>query len=462
MNSHRRVSFTILVVLGLAAPARAAEAWQFQRDVVCSVSEETLIAVPLDADIYAATRIDFPDIRLQSARGASVPFLIRKPQDVQPQIVRERSWTARNPQLRPLEAGGLEITLTLDADDPVPDGLTLVTPLRDFEQRVRLETSSNGLDWQPAGAEHLLFDYARFMEVRQVEIPFPDTRDRQIRLLIDSVTAEQESELLELTRNLRGTDETNRSETALIRRRPFRIERIEFWTETTRDGRATDRMTNVPITGFTVETDPDQHRTIVKIQARREPRTSFTLLTSSRNFSRTASLEVPDPDRGPDQWKPLGQATLSRIQFQSFQREHLTVTIPESRSDLYRLVIEDRDSPPLTLTGVDSRGPTYELITLIPPGEQYQLLYGNPEIAAPQHDTAPLRVLLAEHYRPEPALLGTATRRDAVRARTWQHIATHPAVLTGIIAVLVLVLGYCLYLAAQRVDAVAPPDTPDP
>lgn len=461
MITNPHASIGILVLLSLSAVTSGSESWQFQRDVVFKASEETLVAIPLDSDIYAGTRNEFPDIRLQTASGTSVPFLIRKPQDVKTQIVRDRTWSARNPQLRPLESGGLEITLVLDRDDPAPNGLTLVTPLRDFEQRVRLETSADGRDWMPSGEEHLLFDYTRFMEVRQVELPFPQTRNRHVRLRIDSVTVEQESELMELTRRLRGTAEAERQETAQIRRRPFRIDRIEFWTEAQRDSQANDRTTNVAITDFAVTNDLEQHRTLVSIQTRREPRTSFTLLTSSRNFSRTVSVEVPDPSGARGTWKSIGQATVARIQFQSLKREQLTVTIPESRSEVYRLVIEDRDNSPLTLTGVESQGPAYELVALLSPEEQYRLVYGELNVAAPQQDTAPLHELLAAKYRTEPATLGPAARNNGPTGRSWQSVATHPAVLAGIIGLLVLVLGYSLYSAAKRVDAITPPDGPE-
>src|SRR5262249_26261559 len=152
---------------------------------------------------------------------------------------------------------GLEITVERDEDDkhPRPNGLSLITPLRNFEQRVRVYTSDDGKDWQPAGDEAVIFDYSRYMDVRSDSVPFPETARRHFRIVVDDVTAEQQSQLVALTRRLQGADETERTEQVVVDRRPFRIDRVEFWREAESDQATGDEKTSYPVSKHRVEQD---------------------------------------------------------------------------------------------------------------------------------------------------------------------------------------------------------------
>ena len=94
--------------------------------------EEELIAVPLDADIYAATGGQWGDLRIQNSDGNAVPYLLEK--QTKKQIrTRRTTWTGRNVSAQPLDDVGLEIRVRLDDDDPQAAGITLMTPLKNFE-----------------------------------------------------------------------------------------------------------------------------------------------------------------------------------------------------------------------------------------------------------------------------------------------------------------------------------------
>ena len=74
----------------------------------------------------------------------------------------------------------------------------------------------------------MIFDYSQFMDVRNDSLELaPANTDgglvAHLRILIDDVTKEQQSQLLELTRRLHGEKETDRSERVTIVRQPFRM-----------------------------------------------------------------------------------------------------------------------------------------------------------------------------------------------------------------------------------------------
>ena len=453
----QRIAAIVLATLALAGPVSADEpALTLSKPVeLPELSDESLIAIPLDADIYDATQDDLDDVRLLSSDGETVPFLLRKRQTTRDRVDRS-NWPARDPSIRRLDGGGLQITITLAEDDPLPTGLRLVTPLRNFEQRIRVESSPDGAAWQPAGAETVIFDYSQYMDVRSDEVELPSTNDRHFRITIDDVTSELESQLIELSRQLQGDKESGRMERFTVERRPLRIDRIEFIRTVSRAQATGDERDEYPVDGIDVVATSEDNETIVTIGTRREPLTSFTIVTPSRNFSRSARVQVEHADGVIREWRTIGHGTLSQLDFAGRHREQRKIMFPETRQQRYRLVISNRDSPPLQIDGVVAEGAVYEVVAFAGPDAAYSLAYGDVHAEAPHYDVAALTTLLGSGVQPLTAQLGPAQPiQAAARPRKFgpADVLNHPAVLVGLVVVLVIALGWGLYRAARRVDS---------
>lgn len=427
---------------------------------VPELAEETLVAVPLDSEVYAATQQDLDDLRVHDGEGRTVPFLLRRV-PVTGSRVEQTVWTPQQRTVRPLSDGGLEITIELEdeKDRPLPNGLTLVTPLINFEQRVRVETSVDGTVWEPA-ADEVIFDYAQYMDARSVSVPFPSTDRRFFRIKIEDVTAEQQSRLLELTRTLQGDEETQRTERLTIDRRPFRIDRIEFWRKRQRAAASGAVRSEYPVESISTTEDEEAQRTIVVVTTRREPLTLFRLQTPSRHFSRRAEVQVESVDGARSAWRSIGEATLSRLDFQSLQQEELEIRFPETRAERYRIVIDNRDSPPLEVSGVTAEGTLYEVLFFAEGNGELTLAYSDERAAAPQYDVAAIQTVLQSGIDPQVAALGAeqVAPEAGPRPTTWADLINNPALLISVVVVLLLALGWGLYQAVQRVNSVPPED----
>lgn len=460
MSADRIFGGLALAATILAACARAEDpTFRFSRPIVAAErTRDELLSVSLDAHVYEFTQDDFSDVRIYDSRQAPVPFVRRVALSSEAKVVR-RFWPVQNPTARPLEGGGLEITLTLDEHDPQPGGLRLVTPLRDFEQRVRVFSSPDGQVWEPAGDGAVIFDYSRFIDVRNDNVTFPDSGRRQFRIVIDNVTAEQQSHLLELTRRLQSGREAERIERVTTERRPFRIDRVEFWNETREERTTGARQVTYPPLRFSISEESKDKQTIVDVETRREPLVAFELAVASRNFSREAQVRSPRSGAARTDWQTLGRATVSVIDFRDFSRAQPQISFPESRRDKYRIVIDDRDNPPLEITGVEPRGHVYELLFLATAGASYRLAYGNDSIQASIYDTAAVETLLRQGFEPQSATLaepaeGPAAGPQAIR---WSDLLSNPRFLLPMVVVLVAVLGLTLYRAARKINNL-PPD----
>ncbi|MCA9052681.1 MAG: DUF3999 family protein [Planctomycetaceae bacterium] len=462
----RIIIASIAILCCLASHANAdGDATRFAREIQTEPrTEDQLLAAPLDTAVYAASEANFEDLRVLDSEGREVGFVLRRAPATETTYVR-RTGTLRASQLqlKPLDEGGLEITLTLDADDPAPNGLRLVTPLKNFEQQVEVYSSADGGTWEPI-VEALLFDYSRYMDVRNDTITLPKTNHRRFRLIVADVTAEQESELMELTRRLRGGDESDVTERVLVDRRPFRIDRVEFWTEQAEKRTATTRTVEYPVDRITIEDNDETQETWVVFEMRDQPLTSVTIETEDSNFSRNVTLEVEDPGGAVPRTRVVETGRVTRFRFQSLDREELTIQFPETRRERYVLKVENRDSAPLKISGINVRGPVHEVVFLAAPMESYRLAYGD-DLDAPSYDTAAIQAALggtavpiAAKLASEAVPLGLAPASGAKAFSTWLN---NPWLLAGLIVVLVAALGRGLYQAAQRVDQLSSTDSRD-
>lgn len=456
----------LAAAVSLAAAAEADGAGRREKPVVLpEVAATTLVAVPLDADVHATAADGYGDLRIFDAAGVEVPHVVRDVTKTDRRPVR-RTASATRPFAKPLADDGLEIIVALGPgqDRIVPEAFTLLTPLHDFEHRVSVAWSADGREWTPVVAEAVIYDYARFIDVRDVTIPLPATPAREpggrYRIVIGDVTQEQQSRLAELTRSLAGGEAREVRETTLVDRRPFRIDGIEFSATEEVEQRASPVLAERAVAGFRVAREPDGRATRITVDTRREPFTELRIATDARNFSRQVTVEPPvaaDRDGQRRRGRPIATATITRIDVAGIRREQLAIPLPESRLAAYDIVIDDGDSPPITVTGVSGRGPSREVVFLAEPAGDYRLAYGG-DLTAPRYDTAAIRAALAARAVATPATLGP----EAVAAMP--SPAAEPLRLLGdgrfqvaVIAILAVILAAALFRAAKRLDDVAPP-----
>jgi len=470
-SPHFRLLVAILSAVGLhQAHAAPVDQLRYRRSVAVDASGgEDLVAVRVDAEVAAATESGFPDLRVIDGAGQEVSRILRRASVVKMRSVR-RSFPVHQPRLKPLPGGGLEIELTIDPErHPLSvDGFRIETPLRNFEQRVQVHRLDEAGIWKPVGSDTLLFDYSQYMDTRQVDVPLPREQRSPAggtwRITVDEPTIEQQSALSEVVRTLEGSAETSRKEKTIVARQPFRIDSIQAWhVDDAAEIKAADDIER-PIVEFRVEEEPEEKRTRVRVTSDRQPTTSLRLSVADRNFGRPARVERPQPatrhrDGGGRPPQVLGSARVHRIDLRGINSEELAITIPESRSPDFEIVIDNADSQPLEITGVTAIGPAYEVVFLARPGKAYRLAYGvgsaiDQPFAAPQYDTVAIDAALAAGKLPLKATLGAAEEVAVVPVEPpWlARLLSNPWLIGGTILLLAVLLGFSLFVAAKRLD----------
>jgi hypothetical protein len=214
---------------------------------------------------------------------------------------------------------------------------------------------------------------------------------------------------------------------------------------------------------FDVKEDAVGQETVVQVRTRCEPLTSFTLQTSSRNFSRRAVVEtrlvheaeMPLGRQSMTQWTPIGEATLANVHFRDNRREQLRVTFPEQRQDEYRIVIHNEDNPPLEIHGVHPEGNVYRLVFLAQPSKKYRVFYGSATVASPKYEAATVLAELGGNYRPVAAKLGPQIANAAFAEETDSSVrgALENWVFLGAaVGLMVAVLAWGLIRAGKQLE----------
>lgn len=443
----------ILLFCLLLPSARAGEGevYRFSRNVTGPDGErQALLAIPLDAAVYAASNADFSDLRLFDAAGVETPYWLQK-------MAGQKTVTTRMPSAS--ETSGLHKTGTdsivisqdLKADASNIDGLTVVTPQRDFEYVLQVQGSENGQDWHILADKALIYDYSRFMRIGHTDVALPANRDRHFKIVIAQAVETHAAELLELTRTLQGDTELQRTEKIDLQRQPLHIERIELWHNETETVAHAERIFDYPVSGFNISQDAEHKTTLVEIQTQNQPLSGFTLEIASPSFSRRAEVQVPRKHGIETRMQTLAQGTLSALHFQDINRNDTRIGFPEQHLPNYRVVLYNQDNPPLSISNIVASGPGYQLVFLAQPGQSYQLRYGADKVSAPRYDTAPIQTVLSAGYQAVVANLGPEISSPAQPARFDFFQLIDSRLFLGLaIGLMVLVLGWSLYKVSAR------------
>ncbi len=453
-----RWAVALLLAAATAQAAFDAAAFRSRKDLAANASPHGLVAVPLDAEIHAATRDGYPDLRLVTGDGQEVPFLVE--QDVvRRQVARRNSFAAKVVSLEELPDNRLRIVIERPDRSPAATGIALRTSLRDFERTVAVAGSDDGQDWTPLVEAALIYDYSRFMDLRNVEIALPANDWHRFSLVVETVVDEGVSPYREFVRTTRAGTETETAEWSATLMRPLRIDAVSFWNtseheEIAEARTAHHRLAETPV----MQEDAKTRETLVEFAGGRIPLNALTLATASRNFRREVVVESEAMGpRGPS-WVRIAGGTVSQVAFGDFRESRLEIAIPETRATRYRLRLVNGDSPALQVDGVNGRGPVYRLLFLMPEGEagNLRLLYGSETTPKPKYDLAAVLAMPSRRTEPTTGIFGPEVPNplaDAAADRRALAFLASPWFLGVAVAVMVAVLAGLVVHAAAKVKA---------
>ena len=453
--NHRRWMF--LAALLLAAQARAAmparALFPFVKDLAPPDDRSNTLGVVLvDEDVLAATDNSYANLRVLAEDQSETPFLARTCR-VNRRGMQEVEVPMETVSLQTRADNAIEILLRREKDADTPSVFQFDTQERNFEKSVSIEGSIDGAEWIALAVSRPIFDYSRFLDVRDARIEFPAGPYAQYRIVISNISERAQSPIVQLARDTRDGKLVSEVENTSFRRTDFRVDRIRAFERKPTESRAETITRNYTASGLVVTNDAKEKVTLVTFRTARAPLTEFALLADDPNFSRACTLEATDTDKDDRSWTQLVTCRLTRVRAGQFQLEDLRL-VPGAacRFRAYRLTIRNLDSPPLRITGIAAKGEVHEFVFFADRTHSYRLLYGGEGVPAPQYDigtvlqnaeTATMDAYRAGDQKPSPEYRPGERKRFKLDGRK---------LMVGAIVLMVGVLAWIVIAAARRLE----------
>lgn len=447
--------FLILCAIGVFN-ARADDSpalFRYESRIEVSEPKEGMLAIPLGEPILRRANREWSDLRLEAESDpgpTEIPFLLEKVerrQDGKPAVsIRTRVIDASE-----LSEGILEMENELLDKKLNAATLRIDTPLSDFEKKVDVSGSNDGNSWQSVLENALILDRSNFLDFRRTSLTLPDNDYRFFRIRISAATDEQVASLRKITVTTRGDLSPTRSETTEVKTRPFRVDKIAFLTKGAKESSLKPKERyDVEIVSQTF--DPEKKETTIEFSAGNLPLDGLDVSTKAQNFRRKYRLETAETD----EWHQRSNGFLHSYSIGSLQDDGLEISFLETRSEKWRLVIEQGDNPPVEVESITGLGEPYRLLTL--GGEESLTLYFGADpttVSKPNYDTAALELARKKNLPVQVATAGPPTENEAFAAvetpgEAWYQSKT---VLWAAIALVVLAMLWVLLGASKKIGA---------
>jgi hypothetical protein len=392
LRAGKRFTTAALLLLLLGASAHAATApglFPLEKTITLQADHRAEVGQwVMDADLFSALDNPYGNLRLYDTNGKETPFLIRNKADTRSVVsYAPVSVSSSVESLRQLPDNHIELVVTRTASDPMVAGIQFQSNIRNFEKLVTVSGSNDRSTWVPLVETAPIYDYSRFIDLRRDKINFAPSSYTAYRIEISNMTEKQDSPLVSLIRQTRGTDTPTEKEATSFRREPFRIDQIRFLERREHITSDATETAEADVTDLKVAHDAKARTTLVTFSTRRQPVTAITLLTDDSNFSRSATVEG-ESDVIPHGWATLSAGTLSRIRIGGTRQEQLMLKLTATRYKQYRITIRDMDNPPLEITGIKILHNQVEGLFFPKSSTPYRLCYGGQDRPYPSYDVA--------------------------------------------------------------------------
>jgi hypothetical protein len=405
-------------VLLLVAPAKAgfeAKEWLYRKPIrVGAVAAAAYAEVGLDKEVYARAARSLADLRIIGEDGSEVPYVLRqwdatRTEAAVPAAILNRS-------VLPQRSTRLE----LDAGRPgrPHNQIRLTIGEREFWRQVTVEGSDDRRTWLVLTTTPV-FRFTEAASVEQTTLLYPRSLYRYLRITI------------------RDDGQP-----------PLTVEKAELLFEQVVPARE-DHWADDPVRPMV---DAPAKTTSVTLDLGSGLPVSRVVLTvtAPASFARTVQIAASDDGQT---WSGAGSATIFRGP--RTPQGPIGIGFSEIQTRFLRLTVADGDNTPLAVSRAAVYGTRRTLLFPIAAGHTYHLYLGS-TAAPPTYDLAEILSREPAPPRPAAASLGPLETNPSYVAplpprRPWTE--EHPALLWGILAAVVAVLGLVILRTVRSAGA---------
>jgi len=390
------------------------------------------------------------NLRIIDRDGTETPFLLRTKRGERT-VTQQRMVPFEKISFKKLPDNRIEIVMQnkepRNYKTPL-QSIVLATGIKNFEKHASVFSSDDQQDWHPLAERKPIFDYSRYIDIRNNRISFAPTAARYFKINISSITEKQESPFTRLTRETRAGQKFSEVESSSFTRTDFRIDDIYLYEKITKNIK--DKVLKQPYTSSDFTITPKENTSRITFSTARPPITEITLLTETPYYYRRFIIETSADTKA---WRRVHSGIFSSVNTDTDTEEPKIIHLPHPiRAVNYRITIANNDSPPLNITGVEVSGETREILFYCDQANSYSVIYGAEEARTPVYDIGQVltqtksettALYKAGPQKPNPNYGEDTSQGSAISRRTIMTIA---------VILMIAVLGWLIAKTAKSIS----------
>jgi hypothetical protein len=399
-----KLLFSGLAFSALLSADFGATAWRWRRPVSITapapVSEFTI-----DSELYRESTANLDDLRIMRGQSETPYVLLTMTGSHQamelPAGMLNKAW---------VPGTGVQVVLDLKGH-PEHNRLRIVSPLHNFTEPVRVETSDDARTWALVQSEGLIFDILRDDHAAaEMTVSYPDSTRRYVRLTIPGWTDPKNLQAVWLS----AFKETGATRDVIATLTPAVHEEPKAQT--------TELTLDLGFSG--------------------RPFDQISLAVDPGLFSRTVEIAATNDQK---HWYPCSGGVISR----TAESEGLTLEIPERTERYLKITVFNADSAPLHFGSILLAGVRRVVkFSSSQPGP-YFVYVGNPSARQPSYDFA--------HVLPATAVsaaaqLGPPQPNPLFRLPERPWTDRNPYLLNGALVLAVAAMGFVTLRMMKKIS----------
>lgn len=405
----------------------------------------------VDEEIFRQLNKQESNLRMIDSTGVETPFLLRTKKGER-KVVQQTAIPFEKLSFNKLPDNQIEIELKKNDAARYKaskvSSVNIASGIKNFEKHVSIWCSDDRSSWQLIAENKPIFDYTRYIDIRNNRVLFPPTDAQYFRLQISNISEKQESPYTRLSRTVSSGKELSATESSSFTRSDFKINEVAFYEKSTRVIKS--GILKQPYTSSDFNITEEKKNNLITFSTASPPVTKIELVSSTPYFFRRFIVEVSDDSKT---WKVVHSGIISCVNEEPDARIERAITLPRPiRAADWRITIHNNDSPPLDISGIKLEGETREIVFYRDQAKTYRLLYGAEESKKPLYDIAQV-ISRTESEATAQYTVGQQNRNpDYSETKKRKSLLSRRTIMTIAIILMIAALGWLIAQTVKNID----------
>lgn len=351
----------------------ASKYWEFSKPVLVTDSSKKAAAIPLDDQVYNASKPDLTDLRVLDAGGSECPYALFTQREIkkderQPSAVIAKDTTPTDSI----------ITVEMKGTPGAYDRVLIVPEGNNFIRKITIEGSDDRKAWNIIRKDSLIYSFAfqtashyfaqytneayegygfgKYSE-EKLSVLFPEVRYKFVRV---TVPHDQDKE-------------------------PVALKDLEIFS--TKSTAGEEGIFRGKIISKVPGEDPKTIDTIVDLGSKNLGISSVNITAGRSNYFRRVEIYGSDDLK---EWKSAGSGVIFSIAVDQENEENSDIDVLGTGYRYLKIKVFNGDNKPIDINDVTAKALTRFIIIMPEAGAKYRLIYGNPSAKPASYDIGDL------------------------------------------------------------------------